>query len=144
MENASKALLIAGSMLLVILVATFAVYMFNRLGTETSNFYQEIKQSDINEFNQQFLQYDVREGEGTLTAHDVISIINLAKNNNQTGKMQVEVEVILDGVSAISQIKNEQDKNSFLESNIEKKYSCLGVEYSSNSVINKISLKTLN
>ena len=35
MENASKALLIAGAMLLLILVLTFSVYLVRRIGGQT-------------------------------------------------------------------------------------------------------------
>ena len=41
MENASKALLIAGGMLLLILVASFATLLFRRMGSQTSEFYKD-------------------------------------------------------------------------------------------------------
>ena len=96
MENASKALLIAGAMLLLILVLTFSVYLVRRIGGQTSELYSDMEQSKIDEFNQKFFNYDGRgtkkDSEGKwinpLTIQDVVSIINLAKDNNQNGRFK--------------------------------------------------------
>ena len=47
MENASKALLIAGAMLLTILLSTFAIYVFNIFGEQTSRLYDKLEESDV-------------------------------------------------------------------------------------------------
>ena len=105
MENASKALLIAGAMLLLILVLTFSVYLVRRIGGQTSELYSDMEQSKIDEFNQKFFNYDGRgtkkdtEGKwiNPLTIQDVVSIINLAKDNNQNSKFPTTVKVKVDG-----------------------------------------------
>ena len=55
MENATKALLIAGSVLLLILVLTFMTYLFNKVGGQTAKMYGNLEESDISEFNQIFI-----------------------------------------------------------------------------------------
>ncbi len=92
MENASKALLIAGGMLLVIMVFSFATYLFGRIGSQTSEFYNEMTDTEIYEFNQQFFNY-----EGDINIQDVVSIINLAKDSNERGKAPVTIVVKLNG-----------------------------------------------
>lgn len=92
MENASKALLIAGGVLLVVLVLSFATLLFGRLGAQTSDFYSDMSDTEIYIFNQQFFNY-----EGDINIHDVVSIINLAKDSNKRGNVPVIIEVKLNG-----------------------------------------------
>lgn len=91
MENASKALLILGGMLLLILALSFSIYLFRKIGLQTSEFYQEINESDISEFNNQFLKYEGK----VLNIQDVYSIFNLANNTELNIKMGVRVKVTL-------------------------------------------------
>lgn len=152
MENASKALLIAGAMLLLILVLTFSVYLVRRIGGQTSELYSDMEQSKINEFNQKFFNYDGRgtkkDSEGNwinpLTIQDVVSIINLAKDNNQNSKFPTTVKVKVDGSerqdSTIAQIK-EMLANP---NNIDAEYSCK-VEYGENkNLVENITIEKLS
>ena len=58
MENASKALLIAAGVLLMILVFSFATLLFRRMGSQSSEFYKDMSDTEIYEFNQQFFNYE--------------------------------------------------------------------------------------
>ena len=152
MENASKALLIAGAMLLLILVLTFSVYLVRRIGGQTSELYSDMEQSKIDEFNQKFFNYDGRgtkkDSEGKwinpLTIQDVVSIINLAKDNNQNSKFPTTVKVKVDGSerqdSTIAQIK-EMLANP---NNIDAEYSCK-VEYGENkNLVENITIEKIS
>lgn len=79
MENASKALLMATSVLIGVLLLSLMVYLFvfmsNYAGTVQDNLYAK----EIYEFNAQFQQYEGRED---LTAHEVQTIKNLVDNYN--------------------------------------------------------------
>ena len=79
MENASKALLIAGGILLSILVLSFGLYFLNMYRDHTRNIYKEMIQSQTLELNTKFTKYQGQE----LTMQDVITIMNLARNNNK-------------------------------------------------------------
>lgn len=90
MENASKALIMAASILLGVMIMSVAVALFNSFGGSSSNIVSKIEQSQINEFNSQFLKYygnkqvtddgkTIQEG---ISVYDVVTIINLAKQNN--------------------------------------------------------------
>jgi len=93
MENASKALLIAGGVLLLILVLSFATFLIVKIGAQTSEFYKEMDETEIYEFNQKFFNYEGNK----LNIQDVVSIINLAKDTNQRGKVPVTIEVKFNG-----------------------------------------------
>lgn len=80
MENAAKALTIAAGVLIGVIIITIAVYLFTTLGNTSSEVYSKVEQEKIDKFNNQFLKYD---GLANCTAHDIVSIANLAKNNNE-------------------------------------------------------------
>ena len=137
MENASKALLIAGAMLLMILVLTFAIYLFTQMAADTADMYGKMSENEIVEFNQEFFNYENKE----LTIQDVVSIINLAKNRNQKGKTPVTVTVKLDSTD---NMQNNADVEGLLKDNMEKKYSCT-VNYANNSeLVGSIIINTLS
>lgn len=117
MENASKALLIAGAMLILILVLTVGIYFTRRMSYQTSEIYKALEQSDIDELNQKFYVYEGRE----IYIQDVVSIINLAKNINEKKKIPTTINVeipenVLDGI----EIKDENG-NTISNSSVAKK-----------------------
>ena len=115
MENASKALLIAGSMLIIILVLSFAAMLFRNTGADTANIYEQMSDTDISEYNQKFMNYQGKD----IKIQDVVSIINLAKYYNEIGKIPVTISVNMGG-------RNLLDANieDLLKDNLEKKYEC--------------------
>lgn len=108
MENASKALLIAGGVLLVILLLTLMTYLFGNLAENSARIYQKFEDQKILEFNQQFLNYDKRgttivgyEDDGTpiynpLTIQEVATLINLAQDNNKNPKYATTIAIYKD------------------------------------------------
>ena len=128
MENASKALLIAGSMLLLILVFSFATLLFRRMGAQSAEFYNDMSETEIYEFNQQFFNYESKD----LRIQDVVSIINLARDANTREIVPVTLEVNFLG--------NKLDLNSYDTkdilineiNDIETRYKCT-VDYAPNS-----------
>lgn len=80
MENASKALIMAASVLIGIMILSLAVYLFTTFGATSAELHQQIQTDRINQFNTQFTVYQNR---SDLTIYDVITVANLAKNNNE-------------------------------------------------------------
>lgn len=150
MENASKALIIAASALLLILMMSFTTYMFRKIGGDASDIYGELKDSDIAEFNQQFLNYADRGTQkdaenkwiNPLKIQDVVSIINLAKSNNESRKMPVEIKVKVDGTQ--KQNSTTEDLRNMLKDNIGNEYSCK-VKYGTSNLrlVETIEINTL-
>lgn len=79
MENASNALLIAGAVLISVLVLTTGVYLYTMFGSSGASIYEELTQRQVDEFNAQFYKYENQE---TIRIHDIITVANLAKQNN--------------------------------------------------------------
>ena len=136
MENASKAIIIAGGFLLMIMALSLAMFIFRNIGNSTSEYYEQLEQSDIDEFNQKFTKYDKKED---LTIQDVISIVNLAKDNNETGKMSLEVKVTL-GEDEL-QNKREDELNKLLADNADPRirFECTKIEYT-NQLVSKVEI----
>ena len=89
MENASKALIIAGAILLAILIISLGILIYNQAaGIANGNAMSEV---DITQFNTQFTQYEGKQSGTTVRAllQKVIS-----SNLNQDGKT---IEVYKDG-----------------------------------------------
>ncbi len=90
MENASKALIIAASVLLGIMIISVAVALFNSFGGSSREIMNEIERGKIAEFNTQFFKYygenyNTETGEIEkikITSHDIVTLTNLAKKNN--------------------------------------------------------------
>ena len=81
MENASKALIIAGAILLSILLISLGIMIFNQAQDTVNN--SGMSQAEIATFNNQFLKY-----EGTQKGSVVKSLINevIASNSDDTHK----------------------------------------------------------
>lgn len=77
MENASKALLMAASVLIGIILISLMVIMFMNSGNVSSSYDKTISQEEISVFNSNFTKYVGRK----LTIHEVKSIIYFAEAN---------------------------------------------------------------
>ena len=110
MENASKALIMAGAILIGIVIITLGVYLY-RSATDFKNTY-EAKRSEeqILKFN---LDYEKYLGQEKLTIHDVVTALNCANDyKKETGNI---IQVKINGNSI-----NGQDVNALIEGNLYK------------------------
>ena len=104
MENASKALLMAAGVLLGLMILTLAVFLFMNFGGTSARIHDSVKQDQINNFNNQFIKYD---NKSDVTIYDVVSVANLATQNNQENELTKKntetdgkdnyISVVLDG-----------------------------------------------
>lgn len=106
MENASKALLISGGIILAVLLLTLFSYLIRQMGDSTAGIYSKLSEHDISEFNQKFLNYERRgidfvvDEEGNkiynpLTTQDLVTLINLAKDNNENPKFPTTISIFM-------------------------------------------------
>lgn len=79
MENASKALIMAASILIGLLILSLAVYLFTSFGATSAQVNKQNEENQLNQFNSQFTAYVGKEGN---TIYDVITAANLASENN--------------------------------------------------------------
>ncbi len=79
MENASKALIIAGEVLIALLVITMMVLIFTAFGSFSNNMHTKMVEAQAAEFNNRFYSFSHR---SDITAQEIVTIINYAKQAN--------------------------------------------------------------
>ena len=140
MENASKALLMAGSVLLAIMVISLAMYLFANFYQETSQIEGNVEESQIMQFNNQFTKY---EGNNQVTIYEVLSMANLATQNNKQYQYEKQeatgensyISVFLEGKGYIEGATNitEQDiqerYNSYITEQVNNITHSIGLTY---------------
>lgn len=87
MENASRALIMAAGVLVGVLLLSLAVYLFTIFGNFGSEMTTQMNEKNLSEFNAQFTKYESYQDENgkwqnLCRAQDVVTIANLAKENN--------------------------------------------------------------
>ncbi len=100
MENASKALIIAGAILLAILIIALGVFIFQRAQSATSDL-GGIDETKLQSVNQKFENY-----EGTKSGSDVRALVDLIRtNNNQYSDPSLAREITLyDGSNKVTDL----------------------------------------
>lgn len=129
MENAAKALLIAGGVLIAILILSLFSYLVTQMGGSTSKIYSTMSQKEITEFNQKFLNYEDRE----LNIQDVITIVNMAKDNNEKSNRNTTISVFVGGQNWVNKTSNQL--NDLIKEKLEVKYQCKQVLINQSSLL---------
>jgi len=81
MENASQALIIVAGALIGIMILSLGVTLVSSLTSYVDSSQETIRFNELNSFNTQFLNYANSEN---LTIHDVVTVANLANENNMS------------------------------------------------------------
>ena len=88
MENASKALLMAAGVLIVILIVSVFMFFINQVSDYQKTNEDAIKDSQLSTFNEQFAQYARKDLKGV----DIISVVNKVVNFNQKNSGAGEID----------------------------------------------------
>ena len=104
MENVSKALIIAGEVLIAVLVLSLAMVVIVKFGKFSANTNKRLSENELNNFNNKFYAFN---GRINITADEIASLINFAKENNdlhevdltnkQNAEYYVDVKILGDG-----------------------------------------------
>ena len=113
MENASKALFIAGGVLLGILFATFVVYVATQMRETFGKYKEDLNRETIVEFNQQYQKYSQKK----LTYQDIASLINQAKNDNKKQEFPTTIKICMDSING-EDLVNKYTVEQWLSGNI--------------------------
>lgn len=94
MENASKALIMAASVLLGVMLLSLGAYLITTFSSFAEEVAQENASKQLTKFNAQFLTYQDENKE--ITIYDIITVANYAKeynlNNNNAQDLYITVE----------------------------------------------------
>lgn len=88
----------AAEILLGVMLISIAVYLFNTMGNYSAETTAQIEETQITQFNNQFLKYYGTSGGETITCtiHDIVDVANLAQQNNVANGFE-EIETISSG-----------------------------------------------
>ena len=114
MENASKALIMAAGVLIGLMIISLAVYLFATFGATSAELHGQIETSRITQFNTQFTSY---EGRSNLTIYDIISVVNLAKDNNEYYELTDSTDSNYYIIVSLQGVNNQLEKASESELN---------------------------
>ena len=131
MENASKALLMAGGVLIAILILTVVVILFNTYGQLAPTYEKELEENEIKKFNSNFTKFEGRED---ITIQEIVTLTNFAKQYEE--KTETTVEVFFSATDLtekdedylINLIKDNSTISVASEEKI-KYFKCVGLEY---------------
>lgn len=151
MENASKALIMAGGVLIGILILSLAAYLFVDLGSTSAEIIAQNEQKKITEFNSKFTSYEEykdSEGNWQITIYDIVSLAAYAKENNEYYK-DVEDEKISVKIDNQEIQDNDSAQNENLIKNYIKsdgtlvKFRCDKIDYNSRGKVKIIVFKAV-
>ena len=116
MENASKALVMAGGVLIGVLIISLAVYLFADFGSTSAEINAQNADKQLTEFNSRFTIY---EGIDTITIYDIISLAEYVKENNDyySGESEKQISISISGISGFSGLSNisNQQRQTLIE-----------------------------
>jgi len=125
MENASKALIMAGSVLLALIVIASIVFLIGRVQNLPDTYTQKWDKIEIQKYNANFEVFIDRED---ITPQEIISILNFAEEKGNITDVVINPKII--------------DKNSFLATGTvnSTKYKCNyeDIEYGEDGKISEI------
>ena len=122
MENASKALIMAAEVLVGVIIISIGVALFTIFSNYSKDTAMQIEATQIAEFNNNFLKYENME----VSAHDIVSIANLARQNNinydvadqkEYNETSTYIQVQVVGIKVPFEKQTEEDKSKFIQEN---------------------------
>lgn len=141
MENASKALIMAAGVLIGVLILSLAAFLFLDFGATSESVYNQMESQQLTQYN---AQYTVYSGRNDITVYELISLANLAKENNEYYKDYTDyeeaykVQVSLMGTPDLQDYKEKQDwiiaySKVNEQGELVVTFKCTGIEYHSSS-----------
>ncbi len=131
MENASKALIIAGAILLAILLISLGIMIFNQAQDTVTN--SGMKEAEVTAFNGKFLKYEGKQ-KGTMVKSLVQEVLaNNAGENNAERQVTITSTVVVKSSSGDKNYKTDAVKNNTTYT--------ISLDYDRNGLVNNINIK---
>ena len=144
MENASKALLMAGGILVAMLILSIGIYLFASYRDIGITYEQSLSAVEIEKFNSNFTKF---EGRDDITIQEIVTLVNFAKQYKE--QTEIDIQVILLGEGNLTS-KNDNDiivliqENSTENDGAIKYFECglkleiKDIEYDENGIVKSI------
>ncbi len=131
MENATKALIMAATVLIAVLILALGVYLFR-------NYSEVARKNEERQSAQSLVQYNTKiekYKDKTLSIQDVLTIANLAKDYNER-KSDKGMEVMLNGSDLLDKLdKKNYDWTDLLDEKNDKEYKISRIDKDDNGII---------
>lgn len=146
MENASKSLLIAGSILVCILIIAAGMYIYNTSGSSIQTSVTTMSTSEIEAYNNKYIAY-----EGEQTGSNIKSLVgvlasNVSLNEDENSKipglyLEKDKKMMDSGIPENGETSNYLDILQDIKRNIESKHRYwVEVSYQKNGLIDYINI----
>ena len=144
MENASKALLMAGGILVAMLILSIGIYLFASYRDIGITYEQSLSAVEIEKFNSNFTKF---EGRDDITIQEIVTLVNFAKQYKE--QTEIDIQVLLLGEGNLTS-KNDNDiivliqENSTENDGAIKYFECglkleiKDIEYDENGIVKSI------
>lgn len=130
MENASKALIMAGGMLLAILIVSLLIYAWSLFSDYQSSQDKLTDIEDTTKFNEQFTNYDRDDVEG----YELISLVNQIVDYNQRKSTEGQNDEKFNPITAKIDLVNNKNRESFSKDSTNRLI--LSIIYTQSNAIN--------
>lgn len=139
MENASKALIIAGAILLSILLISLGIMIFNQAQDTLQN--SGMSQAEVNAFNNQFLKYEGKLKKGSMIK-SLIQEVNANNAQDESAERQISIVSSNDAKKVTLSAQTANNVTTYLTSAIvsTKTYDVEITEYASDGRIKTIKI----
>ncbi len=147
MENASKALLMAGGVLIGVLIMSLAVYLFADFGSKSASINEQNSQKQLAAFNSKFTSYqnfkDEISGEWKITIYDIITVKGYADENNEKNESKDEKITVTIDNSPITKTDTELIKDYGYKNGELTKFKCLNndIQYNNRGKVKLINFR---
>ena len=123
MENATKALLMAGGVLIAIIVLTIGILLYNSYSNQAETYNQIISITEIQKFNSQFEVYVGRED---ITAQEIVTVVKLAEKceKEQGIKVNIVVQAKVNFMVQNIDFSDYGKIDNFVKENLDSEFSC--------------------
>jgi len=122
MENASKALLIAGAALLAMMILGTGIMLYNSYSNTAKQYTNKISINEITKFNSNF---EIFEGREDITAQDIVSLINMVDEYNKKTYIDITIKVnAKEYKNGWGSTDTASKTTEFLKNSMDKLYKC--------------------
>ena len=136
MENASKALIIAGAILLSILLISLGIMIFNQAQDATKN--SGMSQAQVSTFNNKFSKYEGKKIKGSEVNGMIQEVV--ASNGDEDNQNASRIITVMLGTTEV--VKGTTVKNNTIQSN--KTYTLTISSYDTNGYVSGITITSAN
>lgn len=127
MENASKALLMAGGVLIAILVITIFVGLKSSFDNTAQSYTDRLDAQELQKYNSNFETYEDR---NDITAQEIVTLINFAKQKDEGTKIYIGTVEVTD--------KTTNEQNELLYEKLNTKFLFDKIEYNEDGRVDGI------